>query len=102
MLKHTEEYASKGGKFMARYFVKPGITGLAQSTLLLVAVNLGFIAFAFSFDFLGDNILMPIMVSVAILFSLVLNQLVRRSLSRTNFNARRIWHAVNKSPREAS
>lgn len=31
MLKHTEEYAKKIDKFMARHFVKPGITGLAQA-----------------------------------------------------------------------
>ena len=31
MLKHTEEYAKVIGKFMARHFVKPGVTGLAQS-----------------------------------------------------------------------
>jgi len=31
MLKHTEEYSHKIEKFMARHFVKPGITGLAQA-----------------------------------------------------------------------
>ncbi|MDN5216568.1 undecaprenyl-phosphate glucose phosphotransferase [Fulvivirgaceae bacterium BMA12] len=31
MLKHTEEYSKVIEKFMARHFVKPGITGLAQA-----------------------------------------------------------------------
>ncbi|MFZ6012330.1 MAG: undecaprenyl-phosphate glucose phosphotransferase [Bacteroidota bacterium] len=31
MLKHTEEYSRIIAKFMARHFVKPGITGLAQA-----------------------------------------------------------------------
>jgi len=30
MLKHTEEYSQLIDKFMARHFIKPGITGLAQ------------------------------------------------------------------------
>lgn len=31
MLSHTEEYSRRINKFMARHFVKPGITGLAQA-----------------------------------------------------------------------
>ncbi len=31
MLKHTEEYAQRVERFMARHFVKPGVTGLAQA-----------------------------------------------------------------------
>lgn len=31
MVRHTEEYSKVIGKFMARHFVKPGVTGLAQS-----------------------------------------------------------------------
>ena len=31
MLRHTEEYSRLIGRFMARHFVKPGVTGLAQS-----------------------------------------------------------------------
>lgn len=31
MLKHTEEYSKVINKFMARHFVRPGVTGLAQA-----------------------------------------------------------------------
>lgn len=31
MISHTEEYSKRINKFMARHFVKPGITGLAQA-----------------------------------------------------------------------
>ena len=31
MLSHTKEYSKKIERFMARHFVKPGITGLAQA-----------------------------------------------------------------------
>ena len=31
MLSHTQEYSKMIEKFMARHFVKPGITGLAQA-----------------------------------------------------------------------
>jgi len=42
------------------------------------------------------------MASLAILFSLVLDHLVRRRLSAKNFEARGKWLEVNKSRREAS
>jgi putative colanic acid biosynthesis UDP-glucose lipid carrier transferase len=31
MVSHTEMYAQKIDKFMVRHFIKPGITGLAQT-----------------------------------------------------------------------
>ena len=31
MLKHTEQYSRLIEKFMARHYIKPGITGLAQA-----------------------------------------------------------------------
>jgi putative colanic acid biosynthesis UDP-glucose lipid carrier transferase len=31
MVSHTEMYAKKVDKFMVRHFIKPGITGLAQT-----------------------------------------------------------------------
>jgi putative colanic acid biosynthesis UDP-glucose lipid carrier transferase len=31
MVSHTEMYAKRIDKFMVRHFIKPGITGLAQS-----------------------------------------------------------------------
>ena len=74
----------------------------AQTTLLLAGVNIIFIAFAFLLDFLGDNILMPIIVSLAILFSLILNYLVRKRVSRRNFDSKGTWLEVIKSSRKAS
>ena len=74
----------------------------AQTTLLLVAVNIAFIALAFSLDFLGDNILMPIIVSLAIILSFVLHYILRKKVSNRNFAADETWLEVNKSSRKAS
>ena len=74
----------------------------AQSTLLLLAVNLVFIATAFSLDFLGDNVLIPIVALMAILFSLILNYLGRKRVLMREFDARGSWLEVNKSSRKAS
>ena len=74
----------------------------AQSTLLLLAVNLVFIATAFSLDFLGDNLLIPIVALMAILFSLILNYLGRKRVLMREFDARGSWLEVNKSSRKAS
>jgi UDP-GlcNAc:undecaprenyl-phosphate/decaprenyl-phosphate GlcNAc-1-phosphate transferase len=46
-----------------------GFTHL-QSTLILVVINIGFITFAYFFDFLGNSMLMYIMLPVAMLLSL--------------------------------
>ena len=74
----------------------------AQTTLLLVAVNIAFIVVAFSLDFLGDNILMPIIVSLAILLSFILNYLIGKRISKTKLNAKSTWLEVNKSNQKAS
>ena len=74
----------------------------AQTTLLLVAVNIAFIALAFSLDFLGDNILMPIIVSLAIILSFVLHYILRKKVSNRDFAADETWLEVNKSSRKAS
>ena len=74
----------------------------AQTTLLLIVVNIIFIGVALSLDFLGDNILMPIIVSLAVFFSLLLNYLVRKMGYNQNFSARRTWLEVTKSNRKAS
>jgi len=47
----------------------------AQTTLLLVGVNIAFILLAFVLDFLGDNILMPIIVGLIIILSVTLHYL---------------------------
>ena len=84
------------------------IDSLAASLALLASLAFGtwfyfqgveyysFIAFAFTLDFLGDNLLMPIVVSLAILFSFILNYLVRKKIIKRKFHAKGTWLEVNK------
>lgn len=74
----------------------------AQSTLILVFVNIAFIGLAFSLDFLGDNMLMPIIISLAVSLSFVLNYFVRKRLASRNFDAKGTRLEVIKSHRKAS
>jgi UDP-N-acetylmuramyl pentapeptide phosphotransferase/UDP-N-acetylglucosamine-1-phosphate transferase len=74
----------------------------AQSTIFLVVLNLAFIVLAVSLDFLGDNILMPIIISVAVAASLLLKYLVKRKVSKLIFAGKESSLEVVKSSRKAS
>jgi len=54
-----------------------GFTHL-QSTFFLIAINLAFVAFAYFFNYLGNSILMFIMITVSILLSFLAITLRRR------------------------
>ena len=53
-----------------------------QTTLVLGLVNVLFILFAFEFAQLGDNLLLPIILGLAILFSLGIDVFIKRKMSR--------------------
>lgn len=74
----------------------------SRSTLLLLAINLGFIGFIFFLDFLGDNILIPILAIMALTFSLVLKVLIDRKISMQRYNGKSTWLEVIKSERKVS
>jgi len=74
----------------------------AQSTSILIFINLGFICFVFFLDFLGDNILIPILSAMAISFSMILRRLIKNKKSRRGFDGKSMWFEVVKSERKAS
>jgi UDP-N-acetylmuramyl pentapeptide phosphotransferase/UDP-N-acetylglucosamine-1-phosphate transferase len=56
-----------------------GFTHL-QSTLILIVTNMAFIAFAYFFNFLGNSVLMYIMIPAAILLTMLASWLSRRKM----------------------
>ena len=74
----------------------------AGATLLLLAFNVLFVGVAFALDFLGDNILMPLLIGLAIIFSLVLKYFIDKKASQRNFSGKDATLEVIKSRRQAS
>ena len=74
----------------------------AGATLLLLAFNVLFVGVAFALDFLGDNILMPLLIGLAIIFSLVLKHFIDKKASQRNFSGKDATLEVIKSRRQAS
>lgn len=74
----------------------------AQTSLLLVGVNVLFVGLAFTLDFLGDNILVPILAVVAGLFGIVLTYYIEKRAVSLNNKRKRTTLEVFKSNRKAS
>ena len=52
------------------------------TTLIIIVVNIGIILLALALDFLGDNLLVPIVIATCVILSVSLDQLVKESVSR--------------------
>jgi len=74
----------------------------SQSTLILLAINLGFVSLVFFLDFLGDNILIPILAILVLTFSLLIKVLLDRKISKQTPVGKSTWLEVIKSERKAS
>jgi UDP-GlcNAc:undecaprenyl-phosphate GlcNAc-1-phosphate transferase len=58
----------------------------AKTTLVIVVVNIGIISLALTLDFLGDNLLVPIIIGTCLFLSVALDQIVIASLARKKDN----------------
>ncbi len=74
----------------------------ATATLLLVVVNILFVGIAVALDFLGDNLLMPLLIALAVGFSLVLKHYIDKKASQRKYTGKDATLAVIKSSRQAS
>lgn len=54
----------------------------SQTTLIMIVLNLVIIGIALSLDFLGDNLLVPIIIGICIILSISLDNLVKASIAR--------------------
>ena len=54
----------------------------AGTTLIIVFVNIAIIGFALAIDFLGDNLVVPIIICTCILLSVALDEIVKASVAR--------------------
>lgn len=52
------------------------------TTLIMIGVNICMICLALALDFLGDNLLVPIIISLCILLSLMLDEILRATIRR--------------------
>ncbi len=54
----------------------------SQTTLIMIATNIGIICVALLLDFLGDNLLVPIIITLCLLLSVTLDNMVKASIAR--------------------
>jgi UDP-N-acetylmuramyl pentapeptide phosphotransferase/UDP-N-acetylglucosamine-1-phosphate transferase len=52
------------------------------TTLIMIATNIAIICVALALDFLGDNILVPLIIGLCILLSLMLDEILRANIRR--------------------
>lgn len=52
------------------------------TTLIMIATNIGIICIALALDFLGDNILVPLIIGLCVLLSLMIDEILRAKIRR--------------------
>jgi hypothetical protein len=52
------------------------------TTLVIIGVNIGIICMALALDFLGDNLLVPIIIGTCLLLSVSLDKIVLANMAR--------------------